>query len=722
MAQIIRKASSSGIVVWASILTIASCCLIAFGSPIFRVLGFEYSAISALLLSILVGFYTAVGISKQALSRFQLAFDALKLWAIPLFLSAVSLLFVPNCAFGEGLEFYTLIALPTTIFALAFGAGFGLLTRSTRSAIWLFGAFWLASFLVSLLPGYLYPQLFTYGWQYGFFPGLIWDEYIRLNSAYGWHLVEWAVLAILILMLAWPGERRAQRWGKIFAVAAIYFALIFLRSENGVVSSHAKVERSLNSRLITASAVVHYYAPSLSSEELSMLRQDISWYIHDIRSKLALKDTHRVSIYLYPDTESLYRLVGTRNASIAKPWLSELHIAKENLHSLRHELVHVLVREWGSYPFYASLSTAMTEGIAMALEPNYDGVHTLHEHASAILRMRLASGVSDIMGFAGFAANASTTSYVLAGSFTRYLLDHYPVASLADAYAWPDIEQAYQKPLKELEREWVAAISPLSSSMDRGDSLRTEFYFKRSSIIQQPCLRRIGKLNHLASRAMVEHRYEEAASRYRESFAEYNSISALRGLAAAQIRGAQFSAAKQTLKHAMLSDHPQRLSAFVSKGDLLTPAYFDTLVVAALSRSSMLTAYARREIALAGQSEQFLRESYSSSSPLRLLVSLDSTTFDSTSAGYRFARALINAEIYQSEGLLGKALEEYRSAFRSAQLMANSQDLRIMIQLEMLALGHQSSGLEEQIFSPAWMNEIIDRKAREKFEAQRTVN
>ena len=47
----------------------------------------------------------------------------------------------------------------------------------------------------------------------------------------------------------------------------------------------------------------------------------------------------------------------------------------------------VLLRENGSWPFYASWSTGLTEGAAMAVEYEYDGIFTLDEHAANILRL-----------------------------------------------------------------------------------------------------------------------------------------------------------------------------------------------------------------------------------------------------------------------------------------------------------------------------------------------
>jgi hypothetical protein len=699
-------------------MALSSGLLSAFGSPIFRVLGFEYSAISALLLSVSCGFLTASRTASRSKRLVENAIASLILWSIPLLISSISLVFVSNCAYWEGLLFYVEIALPTTILAVAFGTSIGLFAKTRLTTIILFALFWLMTFVISLMPGYIFPQLFTYGWQYGFFPGLIWDDYIEISTAYRWHLLEWAMLASLLLMIVWPATKDRKWFAKVGIMALVYVGLLLSRSENGVVSSHAKVERALSSEFRTRNAIVHYYAPSLSLEERDQLKSDIDWYTLDIRRKLLLSDTERIAIYLYPDVESLYELVGTRNASIAKPWLRELHIAKENLHSLRHELVHVLVREWGSFPFYASFSTALTEGIAMAIEPNYDGIHILHEHASTILRMKLSGGVRNIMGFSGFASGASTTSYVLAGSFTQYLLDRYSVNEIRDVYNWPDFEAAYKRPLEELEREWKAEILQYSESMDRFDTLRTEYYFKRTSIINEPCLRHIGELNHHARQAMRAQRFDRADSLYWLAYQETGSLSAFRGSVNAKLRARRFDSARGLLDKSDFAQHPQRLALFIMKGDLFGDNFYDTLTFAELSRESVLLAFARKcLLADRSESDRHLSELYTYDSPLRQLrIDPNPEEYypnnDSLSAPKRFAQAYLSALAYREEGLLNSARYAYAAAARSLDLFASTSELLDLLELELIEIG---GGLPlEDYQRPGMKAELLDARARER--------
>lgn len=662
MEQIIARPYSRGIVVWASLLAAVSGLLIALGSPLFRVLGFEYAAISALLLSLFVGFFSAAraGGGRSTLGDNLVA--ALQFWLIPLIVSLLSLLIIPNCALGEGLTFYCLIALPTTVLAAAFGTSLGLLSKTSRTGVILFAAFWMISFIVSLIPGYIYPQLFTYGWQYGFFPGLIWDEYIELGVGYKWHLLEWSVLALILLWYAHSAgaQRTVRSWLTPVGLVVLYGLLLLSRDEHDIVTSHQKVAAHLNAAIeIDGRTTVHYRASSLTAHERELLRRNTAWYLYDIREQLQLKDTSQhIDIYVYPSTESLYQLIGTRNASIAKPWLSELHIARENLGSLKHELVHVLLKEWGDFPFNASWSTALTEGVAMALEPSYDGIHTLDEHSSAILQMGLGQGVQQAMSFAGFASQATTTSYVLSGSFVDHLLRTYGPQKLSKVYSSLGFKAAYGRSLPELETEWRNKILAAAAALNRYDSLRTRFYFERTSILFTPCLRRIGKLEMQARRQMERREFATAKRTYLDIFSQSGRLGSLRGaVVASNLAGDQ--SARTILDTARIDHHPQRLSLYMLKGDLIDTAYYDTLIAARLSAQNLLTVFSRRYL---HNKDAYITWLNTSGSDVAPPFDYDSAIVPSY---LHFPMYCIEAEAYAAEGLYSLAVRSYQHAFGS---------------------------------------------------------
>ena len=163
-------------------------------SPMFQVLGFEYSAIASLVLSIVIGFYAAGCTKPDARSEARpegmwalvrrLILPTILLAAVPFAVGMVSAIVIPNCALVDGIVFYFTVAVPGAAIAMLLGAAAGILGRSTKSRVLIFAAIWLATFALSLLPGYFEPQIFIYGWQYGFFPGFVWDPALELDAGY----------------------------------------------------------------------------------------------------------------------------------------------------------------------------------------------------------------------------------------------------------------------------------------------------------------------------------------------------------------------------------------------------------------------------------------------------------------------------------------------------------------------------------------------------------
>jgi hypothetical protein len=163
----------------------------------------------------------------------------------------------------------------------------------------------------------------------------------------------------------------------------------------------------------------------------------------------------------------------------------------------------------------------------MSVEPEYDGIYTLDEHAARILQLHYASGVKEIMSFTGFAANASEKSYVLAGSFSRYLLKTYGAVRYDRVYSSLDWKKEYGKPLDSLETEWKRWLQPMMTPLSADDSDHFAYYYNRSSIIYEPCLRRIGKLEREGSESLRRRSFKDALNYYRAAIEEGAGISAL---------------------------------------------------------------------------------------------------------------------------------------------------------------------------------------------------
>ncbi len=531
---------------------VVSLAIILFASPLFRSLGFEYSGLISLAVSIHILYFST---HQSGLKKREGYLSILKsLWLpifvlcnIPLIVSAVSSLFIPNCSLADGLIFYIEIVYPTTLIAMLCGILVGNTERSRlRMNIYL-AVFWISTFILSLLPGYFSAKIYTYGWQYGYFPGLVWDEAMELTSGYWWSRVIEVFLIIKWLIhdqkFIKEGGHRSRAENKLAITKMFYswqFWLMILSSTifgelYSSQCSDSSLERFLPNTENIGAVLIHYCAASLQDDELTLIKYDVKNYVNEIDSIYQIKNPSEVDIYIFPNIDDLYKYVGTREASITKPWKRSIYIAKQNLQSLKHELAHALLSDYGSFPFDMSWSTGLTEGSAVAIEDNYDGIHSAEELSAQVLQMNFANGISNVMQPSGFLSSAPSTSYVLSGSFSKYIISQFGAEKFLKVYKERDFNDVYRVSLSELESDWKNQLKKIETPMDHYDSLRTIYYFKRTSILRQPCLRRIGKLIKNADEAFKIKGYKHADSLYAEVIKESGRLKAIRGRVLCQL-------------------------------------------------------------------------------------------------------------------------------------------------------------------------------------------
>lgn len=595
---------------------IISLAIIVFASPLFRVLGFEYAGLISLFASVHLLYYVAEQTSSKNKGDILAAirnvlYPVFSFSTIPLIVSLLSSIFIPNCDLFYGLIMYAEIVYPTAIIAILFGIHFGIISKTaTRRRLYV-ASFWILTLLISLLPGYINPQIFTYGWQYGFFPGFVWDAAMSLKLAY-W-LSRAIVLLFGIAILFYDKALcKAIDKKKRIKVREIYTLLFLLLiglifgalGNMGIAPTHSLIENTLlSSRMIEGNITLHYMTNSFTNDEEILLRYNVSRYAQEIHTLYGITNLKKIEVYIYPSEDAYDKYIGTRSASITKPWLAEVHIAKDNLSSLKHELVHAVLSDHGSFPFDISWSTGLTEGSAVAAEDEYDGIRNCDEYAARILQMNLAHGVKDIMSFSGFASNASGKSYVLAGSFCKYLIHQYGGEKFLQLYASRDYDKLYGKTLSSLEAEWVKSLVVYQTPMDDYDSLRVRFYFDRLSIINEPCLRRIGRMTQEAEEMYHARKYVASDSLYELVLRESDRLDAIRGrvYCQLQLRNMQAALAILDTTKAAVSIHNDP-ALHLLRGDVIAMATGDIQKAQAqwnealrmeLSDRSFLAAYAR---------------------------------------------------------------------------------------------------------------------------------
>lgn len=538
--------------------------------PLTNYLGYEFSALTALLASFVAGFTTIARVRRVlwtslaeedgasvVLGTFRRATQLnVLLLLIPLSVMLANALFVKNCALGEGVGFFLLLPVVSALFASALGVFCAVLYRRPKSVFTLFVA---ATFAEVLAVGYFTPAIFSYNFFYGYFPGLTYDEALGIQPTLILFRVFTLLLAAALVWMAWLLMRstrsNAPTWEKgltlmgemvhgrrvviTTAIATVIIVVWWFRGELGFDVSSRFIQHQLGSVYTTPHFRISYAASSYDNDEIRWVAAEHEFRLKQITDALRIPFRGTIESYIYPSADVKQRLIGAGNTNIAKPWSGQIHLTQQTLHAtLKHELVHVLAAPFGLPIVKASLSTGLVEGLAMAIEWNW-GNRTLHQYAAAMRRFGVAPEIAALMSFTGFAAHASSVSYVLAGSFCRYLMDTYGMRPVLHVYRSNDYEQAFGKSLHALIDEWHAFLGKVP--VGEHDREAVDVLFRRPPIFEKVCARVVAMRNNEAAKAFVQRDYRAAAALYRQSFDDGRGYDALSGYVVSAIRLGEYA-------------------------------------------------------------------------------------------------------------------------------------------------------------------------------------
>jgi len=571
--------------------------LVATQIPLLNYLGYEFSVLIALIATLLCGIdiprqigVTWRGASSEprevgTLRAFLAALaDHLLLLLLPFGIMLLNAIFVKNCSIAEGIGLYLLIPVITVFFAgtLAF-----FVAVHYRHPRWVYFLFVAATFVYALALGYWTPAVFSFNFFYGYFPGITYDEALGIQ----WPLITFRVITlVLAALLYWLAVRLLKHTSpqepfvtkgvrllrfmveprQIFTSLAVFgfLALTYVyRQELGFESTSSFIQSRLGGKSETEHFIIFYDSSSFSTEEIGWVGAEHEFRLHQISEDLSLPYKGKIESYIYPTSASKQRYIGTGTTNIAKPWSGQVHLTKESLdQSLKHELVHVAFARFGVPVVRISLSTGLVEGVAMAIEWDW-GNRTLHQYASAMMRYHAAPDIRPLMLFTGFAAQSSSVSYVVTGSFCRYLIDTYGMRKMTNVYRTADYDAVYGKPLDRLIDEWSGFIRTIPGTEQDADIV--DVLFRRPAIFRKICARVIAQRQKEAGRLFAAGEFSRASTLFGENYRDGGGYSSLAGVMASALRLGEYDTVISTFNSIIMKDErPARfLPLFITAGD-----------------------------------------------------------------------------------------------------------------------------------------------------------
>jgi hypothetical protein len=560
-------------------------------------LGYEFSFVIALFAAPISGFITIGNVRDvsgrpmpedtrrdiPATLRESITTN-LVLLIIPFVVMLTNGLFIRNCSLVEGTGFFVLLPGVTALFGSALGFFCAMHYRHARMVYVLL---MIVSFCYALYLGYVTPAVFAYNVFFGYFPGLTYDEALSISTT----LVFFRILTIgLAALFIWmgmillrhtdPGNPvwtkgntlvrqlwETDRRGITVGISVVLVLVVVYRCELGFETSHRYIRTQLGSRYETSHFTLYYAQRSYSDDEIRWIGAEHEFRLRQVLDAFSLSYDGRLESYIYPSAAEKRRLMGAGNTNIAKPWSDELHITAQSLGStLKHELVHVVAAPFGLPIINTSSSTGLVEGLAMAIDWDW-GNRTLHQYAAAMEKFGVAPDIGSLMGFTGFATHASTVSYVLAGSFCRFLIDEYGIRRLTLLYGDRGYDEVYGRSRDELIGRWRAFLRTIPVAEQERDVV--DVLFRRPTIFRKVCARVVGERNRKARELFTKREYAEASSLFAESYHEGEGSEALTGYLWSALRLGHYQVLTSALDTIIMSDeYPARfLPLFLPIGD-----------------------------------------------------------------------------------------------------------------------------------------------------------
>ena len=529
--------------------------------PLFNLLAFEFCAVLALGISLAGAHVTLTvirqmkrqpevlsGSSGQIVNRCfwsALTFN-LSLLVLPLGIILLNALRVKNCNFGEGFLFFFLLPAVSCLYATAAGVFFGFWIKRR----WLAYLAYLGFLAVSCVPVVInlifHPPVFAYHATFGYFPGPIYDFVIQITSTLLIARAEtllWVALFFVLTVSMCEVSRDTDlmpqlKWRKLFSPLTRHVGLYlligcligfqFYAGALGIRPTRDDIAEALGGFRETEHFEI-FYARELHTE-IDRIAEDCEFQYAQLVDYLmpeGEKLSRKVRAYIYASTDQKKKLTGAGDTSVEDPFGHGFHIHAQGFPHpvLKHELAHVFTVPWS--PLKVSLKIGLHEGIAVAADWD-EGRLTVHQWAKAMRQMKIAPELSAIMGI-GFWGHAGSRSYLLAGSFVRFLVDTYGIETFKRVFPTGNFLRHYAKDLYSLEQEWLNFLD--SVPLEAEDIAYANYRLKQRSVFEQVCAHEMAALRNTAWQAFFRKDFATATETFETMLSdEPDNPATLRGL------------------------------------------------------------------------------------------------------------------------------------------------------------------------------------------------
>lgn len=520
--------------------------LILLNLPLTNILGYEFSAINALFAFISGGFVFLL--NKKGDESFFATLGNIGLFSVlilvlPVLIVSINQAVLGICPFSTEILFYLIITIPAYFIAI-FIADFFSLFRFRYLSFFIIVLFLLAEPIFEI---YFYYQIYFYHPIIGFFPGNIYDENISIETT----LVIYRVITILIFVLFGSVRYLSKktlnkyRYLVILAPLILYFMFLFVKPKLGFATDKSRIESFLSANTITEHFDIHF-TPDVPKETRIIISELHEFHFSDLNEKYGFVSDKRIASYVFGKRSTKKEIFGAGNADVSKPWMNSIFTDSDNyFNSLRHELIHTLLAQYGVTPFKIAegFNPSLIEGYAMAFENNFND-KSVHYLSWLAREAGYNFSIPDLFkGFNFFSQNTSF-SYIVSGSFIKYLSQKYPIEDIFSLYGDSDFRKYFGKSIEELAIDYNEFLDSLEYKLNPTEA---NLYFGRKPLIKKICPRYTARKLSEAQKLFSYGDYSNSAHIYKNLHEITKTYAALIGWTESLVKTGKVIEAKEIL-------------------------------------------------------------------------------------------------------------------------------------------------------------------------------
>jgi len=479
--------------------------------PLLRDLHFESAMLAGIIGCFWAGIRASASHTKHDFFPTLRILGVIYISALPLFIFSL----ITNCLTIDGLGFWIFIPFPSAFF----GAAIGRLARELKFPFPKLVTVLILLFCAIGIWGiefFIFPQVYFYNHVWGVWPGPIYDEAVSLTGSFfyfRWLTFLWIVL--LWMIPSWSQDLQSKLITGL-ALVCLMFSYLNL-DEAGIISPTKTIQERLGGYHKTEHFELYYDSDSYSEEEIAYWSARHEFHFHQVTEILEIDwpEGRKIVSYLYAHAWQKKDITGAKFTSYVPIWLEQdqLHIAKQQMEGvLKHELVHVISKQFGNSLFNGSWSIGLIEGVAEGIAKDASPRSTLHQIVAAEKPWPSAEEMKSALSFWGFYGSAGSISYTTTGSFVEYLLGNYPVYSFKEAYSKNDFKHTYYQSIDSLVSGWHQTLE--QTEVDSTDREVSEFIFAQRSLFEKDCPHAITKELRLWDQYQLKLASEDSTSAF----------------------------------------------------------------------------------------------------------------------------------------------------------------------------------------------------------------